>query len=168
MKRLTLGALSAVAISGALVPALVPALTPVARAQGFTPNAPFVANAGIIGPRGTRHFIEVSVAAFPVTGVTVECTNLGGVDRVDVTDQFGNRIGADFDVKRGSEGGTALLVSFNEQVNPGTTLRLVMNGVERQLDGGAMFYRVSAQTENIPYPFPVGTARLTESPVGDR
>lgn len=168
MKRLTLGALSAVAISGALVPALVPALTPAARAQGFTPNAPFVANAGIVGPQGTRHFIEVSVAAFPVTGFVIECTNLGGVDRVDVTDQFGSRIPASFDVKRGDEGGTAVVVSLNDQVNPGTTVRFVMNGVERQLDGGAMFYRVSAMTPNVPYPFPVGTARLTESPVGDR
>ncbi|NEO66621.1 MAG: hypothetical protein F6J98_42110, partial [Moorea sp. SIO4G2] len=52
-------------------------------------------------------------------------------------------------------------------VKPGNVLRIVMDGVEQNREGGAMLYRVSALTENISYPFPVGTAMLLEPVLND-
>ncbi|NEQ17631.1 MAG: hypothetical protein F6K44_29535, partial [Moorea sp. SIO3E2] len=61
----------------------------------------------------------------------------------------------------------ALTVTLNEPVKPGNVLRIVMDGVEQNREGGAMLYRVSALTENISYPFPVGTAMLLEPVLND-
>jgi len=168
MKRFGLGAISALALAGAVAPALVPATVPAARAQSFAASAPLVQGAGVAGARGTSHFIEVSVNGFSLSGLNVECTNLAGVSSVDITDQFGNTIANTISVSEGSDGGSAVAISFAQDVPPGTMLRLVMNDIERQLDGGNMFYRVTAETPAVDYSFPVGTAFLIESPVGDR
>jgi len=161
MKKFGLGVCSALVLSSAAIIPLSLTVSPSpVRAQGFVPNAPFVTAAGVI--RGDRHYIEVAVAAFDLNGLIIECTNLAGVRSVDVTNQFGESIQASSSVSGSPEGGSALTINFNEPINPGNQIRIVMNGVEQQRDGGGQFYRVSAETGGIPYPFPVGTARLIE------
>ncbi len=168
MKKQVFGAVSALAFTASVLPIAIPSLVPVAQAQaGFVPNAPYVASAGIAGAAGDRHFITVAVAAFPINAVVIECTNLAGVRKATVTNQFGERVAATTAVSKSPEGGMALTVTLNKPVQPGNVLRIVMDGVEQNREGGAMLYRVSALTDNISYPFPVGTAMLLEPVLND-
>lgn len=157
-----LGTLSALALSASVLPGIL-STTDVAHAQSsFVPNAPFVTGAGIAGAVQDRHFIEVAVASFPINGLVIECTNLAGVTQTTITDQFGGEVEATFEVSEGSEGGTAINVDLGQPISPGNTLRIVMDGVEVNRQGGQMLYRVSALNSEIPYAFPVGTAMLLE------
>ena len=160
MKAKIFGTISALALSAAILPAV--STTNVAHAQsGFVPNAPFVTGAGIAGATPDRHFIEVAVASFPISGLIIECTNLAGVSQTMVTDQFGE-VTASSEVSEGSEGGTTVTVNFSQPINTGNTLCVVLDGVEVNRQGGQMLYRVSALNSDIPYAFPVGAAMLIE------
>ncbi len=169
MRRFGVGAVAAFAIAGSALPAILPVITPTAQAlQGFSPNAPFIKSAGIEGAKGDSHFITVGVEVFPVSAFVIECTNLAGVEKATVTTASGAKLAASSSVSASPEGGTALTVTLAEPIVPGTTITVVMDGVDRNEAGGAMFYRVSALNDNIPYPFPVGTAMLLERSLGDR
>ena len=162
MKAKILGTISALALSASLLPTVISS-TDVAHAQsGFVPNAPFVTDAGIDGATPDRHYIEVAVATFPISGLIIECTNLAGVGQTMVTDEAGGEIEATSEVSEGSEGGTSVTVNFSQPIEPGNTLRVVLDGVEVNRRGGQMLYRVSAVNSDLPYSFPVGAAMLLE------
>jgi len=165
LTKFGLGGLAVLAVAGVTAPIATLTATPV-HAQGFAANAPFVSGAGVASASQDEHFINITVAAFPLEGLVIECENLSGVESVTITDQFGNTIENSFSAAGGDPAGTALTVNFAQPVPEGNEIRVVLNGVERVRGLGEMLYRVSAIRSDLSYAFPVGTARLIEG-VGD-
>ncbi|HHP7243617.1 MAG TPA: hypothetical protein ACFE0H_02910 [Elainellaceae cyanobacterium] len=163
MKHVLVKSLSMLAIATAALSVEMP----IARAQlevGI--SAPIVANAGTLD-RGNDHFLDVAVEGDrPLKRVQVVCVTFHELDNVTVTNaESGAEI--PFSVDYGFENFT---VTFDEAVEPGTEVRIVMENsrVGGRREGLTVPYRVFATYPSLGEPIPIGTALIALPDVMNR
>ena len=72
MKRIFVGALSALALSGTAIAGFTPEAKAVLQ-MNFT--APFISNAGVANAAGSKHYFTVFVTSLPIKGLRVDIPN---------------------------------------------------------------------------------------------
>ncbi|MDX2211760.1 MAG: hypothetical protein SFY66_00600 [Oculatellaceae cyanobacterium bins.114] len=161
MKRQLLKALSVLAIASTALPFA----TFAAQAQqqyGIT--APIVSGAGTLN-RNEDHYIEVQVnGTHPVDRIKVVCVTFHQLSGVTVTNAA-TRAEIPAEVAYGFENFT---VTFEEPIQAGTTIRLVMEDsrVRGQFEGLNVPYRVFAVSSDLGE-IPIGTAIVEVPQMGD-
>jgi len=72
MKKIFIGALSTLALTGSAFSGFVPEAKAVLK-MNFT--APFVSDAGIVNAAGSRHYFRVFVTSLPLEGLKINIPN---------------------------------------------------------------------------------------------
>lgn len=153
MKRIFVSALSAIALTGAIVSGFTTEAKAVLQ-MNFT--APFVSDAGTIDPSGNRHYFTVFVTSLPLEGLRINIPNdMRILEGATVEDDKGNTVLADATIGEGT-----VELAFNEPVQPETYLTVRLDGVEMDNLGGFAMYRVFGMWEDLDGTIPIGTARV--------
>ena len=153
MKRIFVGALSALALTGTAISSFAPEAKAVLQ-MNFT--APFISNAGIADAAGKEHYFTVFVTSLPLEGFRVNIPNdMRILDGATVEDGDGNPIAASTNIGEGT-----VELAFDEPVEPDTYLTVRLDGVEMDKLGGFAMYRVFGMWEDLDGTIPIGTARV--------
>lgn len=153
MKKIFVGALSALALTGAVVSGFNSEAKAVLQ-MNFT--APFISNAGLASASQDEHFFTVFITSLPLEGLRVNIPNdMRILDDVTVEDDAGNAIAANANIGEGT-----VELAFNEPVQPETYLTVKLNGVEMDRAGGFAMYRVFGMWQDLDGTIPIGTARV--------
>lgn len=153
MKRIFIGALSALALTGTAISSFAPEAKAVLQ-MNFT--APFISNAGLANAAGSQHYFTVFVTSLPLEGFRVNIPNdMRILNGATVEDEDGNPIEANATIGEGT-----VELAFNEPVEPETYLTVRLDGVEMDRQGGFALYRVFGMWEDLDGTIPIGTARV--------
>ena len=153
MKKIFASALSAIALTGAVVTGLSFKAEAVLQ-MNFT--APFISDAGLADAAGNEHYLTVFVTSLPLEGFRINIPDdMRILNGATVEDNQGNAITASTSI----EEGTVELI-FDEPVQPETYLTVKLDGVEMNRLGGFAMYRVFGMWEELDSTIPIGTARV--------
>lgn len=153
MKRIFVGALSALALSGTAIAGFTPEAKAVLQ-MNFT--APFISNAGLGNAAGSEHYFTVYVTSLPLEGFRVNIPDdMRILNGATVEDAEGNPIAANATIDEGT-----VELAFDEPVEPETYLTVRLDGVEMDRLGGFAMYRVFGMWEDLESTIPIGTARV--------
>ena len=153
MKRIFVGALSALALSGTAIVGFSPEAKAVLQ-MNFT--APFISDAGLANAAGGEHYFTVFITSLPLEGFRVNIPNdMRILNGVTVEDAEGNPIVANATIGEGT-----VELAFNEPVEPETYLTVRLDGVEMDSQGGFALYRVFGMWQDLEGTIPIGTARV--------
>ncbi len=153
MKRIFVGALSALALTGTAIAGFSPEAKAVLQ-MNFT--APFISNAGLANAAGNEHYFTVFITSLPLEGFRVNIPNdMRILNGATVEDAEGNPIAANATIGEGT-----VELTFDEPVEPETYLTVRLDGVEMDRQGGFALYRVFGMWEDLQDTIPIGTARV--------
>lgn len=153
MRRIFVGALSALAFSGTAIAGFSSEAKAVLQ-MNFT--APFISNAGLANAAGNQHYFTVYVTSLPLEGFRVNIPDdMRILDGATVEDAEGNPIAANTTIDEGT-----VELAFDQPVEPETYLTVRLDGVEMDRQGGFALYRVFGMWEDLEGTIPIGTARV--------
>lgn len=153
MKKIFIGALSALALTGTAFSGFAPEAKAVLK-MNFT--APFISDAGLANAAGSQHYFTVFVTSLPLEGLKVNIPNdMRILNGVTVEDGDGNAIAATTSIGEGT-----VDLTFEQPVEPDAYIEVRLDGVKMDKLGGFATYRVFGMWQSLEGNIPIGTARV--------
>lgn len=160
MRRLVFGTVSALLLTGTVIPTLV-ATAHAQMTASVKASAPFIVDAGLDRSIGDRHFITVAVTGFSLEQLLITLPDdMRTLEAAKVTNQMGKEVEANVAISKGM-----VTINFPKPVAPNEFLKVTLSGVKMDHQGGTALYRVSAIQTGLVGTIPIGTAmvRLLDS-----
>ncbi len=153
MKRSIVNTLSALMVTSVVIPTVT---LPAQAQMTMYFTAPFISNSGTIGAAKDQHFITVAVTGFPLESLLISPPNeMSQLKGATVTDRTGKEIASNVAISQDN-----VTITFAQPVQPDNYLTIRLSGVVMDRAGGTALYRVTAMTQGLSQPIPIGTAMV--------
>ena len=155
MKGLVVVGLGALLMSTSAITAPQASFAATTQVRSNVISSPRITDSGVLG---NNFFLQLQTGSLPLQNLSIELPRqqMGQIDSLRITDESGQVLQAEVKTR-----GNQALISFAQQVQPNSNLKVRWNGVNQQLfKGNTLHYGVSALTTGLSQPIAIGSARI--------